>query len=835
MALKSIMKSILAVVPLFFISCSEEVISGAVTKAVPMTFEASFDSDKITRSIRNDNGEILWGAHDVINVFCGTNAGMFTSTNDAPAATATFSGSIVVTSIVGGTSDGDVSSDFWGVYPYNQNATCDGVSITTSVPVNQYAVANTYDPKSFVSVAKSETNALRFYNACSLMKFRLSTDNIRSITIETNGNEVISGDIKLVVDESHHPVVADVINGSNKIVLHAGESSFLPNTDYFFSMLPGVLPTGFTITFDNGSQIARKVVTRNVEFERSITHNVGVLDENLSYENKVLSKNGFLCFRTDDNQIRESIVNVFEKYGFKYSMAINILKMSDEGSTSLSYLRELQDKGYQVCDHTPNHNTLYVDVLNSWLNEFDTYSNTGYYHALPLQDGERTRLYLTREYNVNPEDAIFGGTNSFTPVPGTSMISGDFSGARQIDINTYPTFLSYCYIPQTNGTVTQGWYLVKSVTPSSLTLARLDVNRNTTLDQNTLQFSSSSPMTVYLIQEQGYTADKKIKVTLTEDAQYVLMKAGQKWFEYYGLDKPKVWVQPGGDHPWGTNEYIETALTGLNMDWAETQDNVRNLTYNYENNYSSSMHTGTWWDDIPLHLDKINDFNSSAYITLAKEKIADYYALNNIRTIGSHYRWNNECSYSNPDAERSLVQYVESLVKFFYDNNIPMVTFSERKRLLQDKSYDHTVNIIPPLNRDLCGRGKPDGYTLSNGSQLIVENSGECIKSAGSGLFCEIFGLGALEKQSNNFKFRVKGNWSGYVVIYSSNAYKPNYSNPDALQQLKVFSFTSSSNEYVEKQTNFTIPQDANYLWIRFISSSSNEGYLKDLSLTPIE
>lgn len=791
-----------------------------------MSFEASFDGNK-----DNGNEGYLWAAYDRIKVFNGTEGSMFVSTNKMPSATTSFTGFLSSNNVSGG----GTLQCFWGLYPYQQNANCDGRSITANVPTNQNAVPNTYDPQSFVCVAKSTTHSLCFYNVCSLMKFRLSRSDIKTITIESNNNETLSGEIRLVVDEMFHPEVDEVLSGNNKIVLHSEENHFQPDTDYFLSLLPGVFSNGFTITFDGETGISKKVVTESLQLERSIIYNAGILDENLSDVETKATKNGFMCFRTDDNQIRRSIVDIFEHYGFRYSMAVNVLKMSDEGSTSISYLRELQDKGFQVCDHTPNHNTLYVDILNSWLPDFAECINTGYYYAMPLAGTDRTRLYLTREYNVNYQDVQYGADNAYQTQAGTCNITGDFSGLRQIELNTYPTFLSYCYIPVSNGSVTEGWYLVKSVTPTTLTLAKLDVQRNTDYDSATLQFATTMSTPLYIIQEQGYTPDKRIKVTLSESAQYALMLAGKKWFEYYGLDRPLVWVQPGGDHPWGTNEYIESALSRLDMDWAETQDNVRNLTYNYENKYSTSIHTGTWWDDVPLHLDKINNNNSSSYLELAKQKIADYYALNNMRTIGSHYRWNNECAYTSQEAEQSLVNYVESIVKFCSDNNIPLVTFSERKRLLQNKDYDSKCNIIPSLDRDICNRGKPDGYVLSNGAHVVTENTVKCIRTENTGLFCEIYGLGALEKQYNKLSFNVKGNWAGYVVVYSSNEYKPNFTNSDALQQLKVFSFKSTSDDFVVKSTNFDIPYDANYLWIRFISTSSNIGFINDISLTPTE
>ena len=52
---------------------------------------------------------------------------------------------------------GDTESDFWGVYPYSSENSCDGSSITTVIPARQAGVARNFSGNVFPAMAKASS------------------------------------------------------------------------------------------------------------------------------------------------------------------------------------------------------------------------------------------------------------------------------------------------------------------------------------------------------------------------------------------------------------------------------------------------------------------------------------------------------------------------------------------------------------------------------------------------------------------------------------------------------------------------------------------------------
>lgn len=521
-------------------------------------------------------------------------------------------------------------------------------------------------------------------------------------------------------------------------------------------------------------------------------------------------KKGFMSFRTDDNHILKEIVAIAEKFGYRYTMGVNLANLDYAGQED--HFRALQAKGHELADHTPNHNTLQVTIRNEWLSIFQPYVGNGIDRIIDLVAGQTSTVIFTKEYRTNYLDNQFGSTNAFQTVAGTNKITGDFSELRQL--TSFPTFMSYIYIETINGNVKQGWNIVNTSTTEEITIS----------DElgNPLNFATSENITVYIIQSQGYENDGSIKVTLTENATYLLLLAGQLWFQYRGLKRPTTWIQPGGDHPWMLNIYLEKAFDKLGMSWAETVDENRNLTYNFADKYENKR-TGTWWDGAPLHM----DYETQANLQLAKEKIADYIALKNIRAMASHYRWSSFTGSTDAEKKQAYITHMNNIFEFCHKNGVQFLTLSERKQMLLDAKTERGANIIPDLFSDMAGRNKPDGYVLGSGvtwdkTNGVPESKNHALKlSATAGNLFTIANLGAVEKGQNEISLFAKGNFTGTITVQ-------NEAGANLLQE----TINSTSLEYAKFFKQFNVPLTVNYVKL-IVSNNANSGdcYVTNLNL----
>lgn len=221
-------------------------------KVVPPEITASQEVNNPTKSIlevdETGHGNIYWTPYDEINVFYGTTSTHYVSKNTENAATAVFKTSDVI-----GISE-TASENIWGLYPYNENATCTGSAVNTTLPATQYGVPGTFDDDLFITLAHNTSTALVFYNVCGGIKFSLSRDDITSITFRGNNNEDIAGDISLAFSDGLPSV--NVTSGIKVITLTPKTgSTFVGGENYYFTMLPVTLSGGFTMVFETTSGI----------------------------------------------------------------------------------------------------------------------------------------------------------------------------------------------------------------------------------------------------------------------------------------------------------------------------------------------------------------------------------------------------------------------------------------------------------------------------------------------------------------------------------------------------------------------------------------------------
>ena len=239
-----------------------------------------------TRTERATDGAVLWSPGDQISLFYGSgdNGGScFTGQNTEPAKVVNFTGTIGV--ITGGNDVAVENTYFWAVYPYNPTASCNGSSITTILPTSQLAKADTFADDLFPSVGRSQGLTMGFYNICGGLKFTISEEGIKSVTLHGHNNEIIAGKITVGFDDSGLPVVLDIADGSDSITVSAPQGEyFQAGRAYYIVLVPTVFENGFTLTFSKGYARATYDRTKKTTIRRSAFGGLTTPDNGLEWE-----------------------------------------------------------------------------------------------------------------------------------------------------------------------------------------------------------------------------------------------------------------------------------------------------------------------------------------------------------------------------------------------------------------------------------------------------------------------------------------------------------------------------------------------------------------------
>lgn len=308
--------ALLSVLCLLTIACNNTLDNTSENNVQAPEIKASFADGETKSSYVYDSteelGHIYWSVQDKINVFFGTNSYPYTSTN-------TDSQRNVVFAIDGGIdipeSDA-LSTNIWGLYPYNAKAICDGSSVITELPDLQYGVPDTFDEETCVTVSHGETVYQQFMNVCSGIKFSLSRDDIKTITLQSNANEALAGKIKVSMPDGTPAI--NVISGINTIVLRPKTGSTFKKDSYYFIMTLPVaqLTSGFTMTFDSEQQEGKLNYTAStLTLQRSRIAKKNNIDQLASFTDKssienVLENIQSITVAPDDDQGNVAVKNL---------------------------------------------------------------------------------------------------------------------------------------------------------------------------------------------------------------------------------------------------------------------------------------------------------------------------------------------------------------------------------------------------------------------------------------------------------------------------------------------------------------------------------------------
>ena len=303
---------------LFLSGCQKERVDTAPAKSLSpieiTTIEASYElPDMDTKTVRDENAKIYWTPGDAISFFfdSGTDGGSkFVAQNDAVALKTTFSGSI--TAVTGGSDMEENDCYFWGLYPYDKNATCDGHTVTMSIKPTQKGMEDTFAPDMAPSLGRSKFLAIPFRNIWSGFGFTVSEPGLLSVTFRGNGGEDLAGRARIGMDENGLPYVVEVLDGFQEVTLKSPDATgFVPGKYYYMQFFPGTLTNGFTVTIASAEKEGEYVYSDEMVYPRSTWKRAANVDKRVGEWNPLTNVDKNIVFADED--LKAKLVAAFDR------------------------------------------------------------------------------------------------------------------------------------------------------------------------------------------------------------------------------------------------------------------------------------------------------------------------------------------------------------------------------------------------------------------------------------------------------------------------------------------------------------------------------------------
>lgn len=508
------------------------------------------------------------------------------------------------------------------------------------------------------------------------------------------------------------------------------------------------------------------------------------------------SKKGFICMRSDDTpRVDLEWIKLLDTHGLKYTICANVPYYDVNNTREL--MQKIQQSGHEVCDHTCFHTTFYANVPDEYMKFFQPYIDSGDIIRTQEEDLggiKGKRITFKTKVLENYQEHQIGTNNGYALTAGTSRITGDFSVAPSGD-------KLLLYIDNTIGDKI-GWVMGVNRDDTGITM--------TNNDGTTPIPTGSEYINMYAV------VPTVFNYTLTEDATYCLLLSGQCWFNELGLKKPMVWNQPGGTMPFVDRTYLSRVIKRLGMRGGETDQTLSEGAKATYNHYTPFPFVTYNWEGGYLHFDACD--GSDAWMNNVKGMIADYVATRNIRTLATHFIYNNFPGATTDEKRQNWLIWFDKLFKWLNEANIEMLTLEERDFVLDYSETNRYANVFPELYYDRANRGKPDGYTITNTNVLYTDNGrpeskNKALELYGTGNVFKINNLGGLEKGKMLLRGFLQSSTSAAKVTISTSQGLtiPSWNQLPYTPTLDEITF-NNYNQWREFEIELDIPYTMNYI-----------------------
>ena len=297
---------------------------------------ASIESLDATKTVMDEDNNVLWSAGDQIVAFMGTTIGVKYQIKESFVGSSAGGFSKVADSESGDDLVAGQEIDHNVVlYPYSASAWCmknDSNTPTSSyklnvvLPETQFYAENSFGIGAFPMVAVSEDNNLTFKNICGGLKLQfIGTAKIKSIKLEGLAGEKISGKSSVAYTENGVPriTMATSDESYSHVTLDCGEGVQLSETNpttFIIAVPPMEFASGMQITVTDTDGLSRTLTNSSKNtIKRSsllkfpvITYKSSVLPAvNLSEEGTansyIVSQKGTYKFSTVKGNSSESV------------------------------------------------------------------------------------------------------------------------------------------------------------------------------------------------------------------------------------------------------------------------------------------------------------------------------------------------------------------------------------------------------------------------------------------------------------------------------------------------------------------------------------------------
>lgn len=210
------------------------------------------DSDIATKTSLN-GVSVIWSESDVITAFDVDGTGHSSTQTQISE-----NGKVAQFTIGDLTIEDDV---MMALYPANASATMDDdMIITTEIPSEQIAVANSFANGANVAIAEGQGTELKFKNAGAIASFTLVNDNVKSVKLTSINAEPVAGSCAIMFNKNDGVECEATTDSNNESItlVAPGDGCFAANTPYYFVILPGTY-SGFRLEFTSSDNKTAKL------------------------------------------------------------------------------------------------------------------------------------------------------------------------------------------------------------------------------------------------------------------------------------------------------------------------------------------------------------------------------------------------------------------------------------------------------------------------------------------------------------------------------------------------------------------------------------------------
>lgn len=401
-------------------------------------------------------------------------------------------------------------------------------------------------------------------------------------------------------------------------------------------------------------------------------------------------KRGGICFRFDDNQPIErwqKMAQVFEKHGFRFSMAINSLQASKQAGYG-ELLADMAKRGYEVMDHTPEHTVITLTMDSP--EEAAVFAKADF-----VEKVQGAKLFFKFIYNEkHPSTSL---KISITQGKKIQVLAGN-----PINQNDYSKYLVF-----PNGEI----YLLAKNNADSVLYSKHG--------ENNVNLADIAEVEVKMATRNAFRVDDRALALVAQRSKALFAKMG--------VPAPKTFITPGG---WGLFPPADQLqrVYGQQFGYAAGDQFYPRWAGSYSGKQIDRFRMSPYWNSLETN-------------TVEREKalFADLLAKNYVIPVISHM-W----LHGVKDLDE-LLQRNDEFLAWVKEKNIPVKNYAQWADELFGGKVDPTSNVFPALTTDLNDDGMPDGYNLDKTATWDKE---KCLLSGKGSLFY-ISALGGIESGKN--------------------------------------------------------------------------------------